>query len=178
MQEPTPRLSNSKARLISVLVVAFGLFHAANLLFAMLPRASPINRALAPYRQLTGTEQEWGMFYTIPTMQQNEITVEITDVSGAVTEHGPILPGLKDYATHSQIRYYYLLNQLTSPKGDYSEGYIDQLRKEIGSASTGDPTEFTVKFEGDYIRSLDLIDEDGKMTLLQSKSLGPFSVKK
>ena len=102
----------SGKRLIAV-VIAFGLFHALSLVLAILPRDWAINRLLAPYRQLTGTEQEWGMFYTIPTMQENAVAVEVTDAGGVTAERGPILPGLKSYRTHAQIRYYYLLNRLT-----------------------------------------------------------------
>ena len=56
---------------------------------------------------------------------------EVADAGGLVTEFGPLLPGLKEYATHSRIRYYYLLNQLTEPGGTYIDPYIERLRRAV-----------------------------------------------
>ena len=162
-----------RKRLIAV-VIGFGLFHALSLALAILPRDWAINRLLAPYRQLTGTEQEWGMFYTIPTMQENAITVEIQETSGASSERGPILPGLKPYRTHAQIRYYYLLNRLTDAGSPYFDAYVERLGDEVREESEGRAAEFAIHTEGRYIRLLERIAQDGEMTLLKSETLGPF----
>ncbi len=78
MDEPSATSDiRTPTRLLISLAVGFGIFHALTLLLAILPHDWAINRLLAPYRQLTGTGQEWGMFYTIPTMQENAIAVDV-----------------------------------------------------------------------------------------------------
>ena len=165
-----PRASS---RLVT-LVVGFGLFHAFTLLVAILPHDWAINRVLAPYRQLTGTDQEWGMFYTIPTMQENSMEIDVVDRSGEVSVRGPILPGLKPYRTHSKIRYYYLLNSLTDAGQPYLGAYVKQLGEAVAEDSGGSASEFSIRMDREYIRLLERIGEDGEMTLLKSETLGPF----
>jgi hypothetical protein len=176
MKENGTSEAQKRPKLIAGLVIAFGLFHGASMLLGILPRGAGINEALAPYRQLTGTEQDWGMFHTIPTVREKLLTVEVADASGPVSEFGPILPGLKPYATHSRIRYYYLLNRMTAPGSSYFDPYIDQLREAVAKDSPGIPVEFMLKTETDYIRLIKRIQEDGKMTLRKSGAHGPFPI--
>jgi hypothetical protein len=175
MKEPSSAGGKPKTgKQLTAVAVGFGLFHSLSLVLAIFPRDWAGNRILAPYRQLTGTEQEWGMFYTIPTMQENAIAVEITDASGASSERGPILPGLRPYRTHAQIRYYYLLNRLTDHQQPYLGAYVKGLGEEVMRLTDGGASEFAIRMESEYIRLLERIDEDGEMTLLKSETLGPF----
>jgi hypothetical protein len=119
------------------------------------------------------------MFYTIPKKQSNEITVEVVGASGEVVEYGPILPGLRKHETHSSgIRYYYLFNQLMDTNGPYLDAYLEKLRREVAESAPagGGEKELLVRIETDYIRLLDRINEDGRMTLRKSVTLGPFPV--
>ena len=171
MGEQTTSNSIKLKRPLGWLAIGFGIFHCTTLGLAMLPRSWGVNQALAPYRQLTGTEQEWGMFHSIPTLQQNEITVEVVDGS-----FGPILPGLRDYKTHDQIRHYYLFNRLTDPDSVYFDAYVEGLRKALVEQGVDSSAEFSLRIESDFIRLLERIDEDGKMTLRKSEVRGPFSM--
>ncbi|MGI9240678.1 MAG: hypothetical protein ACR2RV_07750, partial [Verrucomicrobiales bacterium] len=151
------RTSQIPSRRLLALAVGFGLFHALTLVLAILPHDWAINRLLSPYRQLTGSDQEWGMFYTIPTMQENSMEIDVVDGSGETSVRGPILPGLKPYRTHAKIRYYYLLNSLTDAGQPYLGAYVKQLGEAVAEDSGGRASEFSIRMDRRYIRLLERI---------------------
>ena len=169
MGEKTIRSPANLKRPLAILAIGFGMFHCATIVLAMLPRSWGINRALAPYRQLTGTEQEWGMFHTIPNLQHNEIRVEVGEDS-----FGAILPDLRDYQTHDRIRHYYFFKSLTETGNVYFDDYVDGLRVALAAQGVDSSKGFVLNTESDFIRLLERIDEDGEMTLRKSEVRGPF----
>ena len=165
-----------QTKLIVTLVIVFGLFHCASLLFAILPADFKINQLFEPYRRLTGTEQKWGMFETIPVALDKEIVVEVREATGKVTSLGPILPGLGEFEIQSRIRHYPALVRMMSPGSDYLQGYLENLESAVVEEVGAQAVEFSVRSETDMIRTIKKIEEDGKMTVRQGDVLGPFQI--
>ncbi|MFT4549482.1 MAG: hypothetical protein ACI9MB_003456 [Verrucomicrobiales bacterium] len=171
------RKRTGNGKLVALLVVGFGVFHCASLLLGMLPHDWAVNSVLAPYRQVTGTEQNWRMFQTIPRVDRREVTLAIVDGSGAVVTKGPVLPGLERFDLDKRIRYERLVDRLISPENPYKGHFIDALGKAISSSpDLSSPSSFELRVDTHYIRLLKRIEEDGEMSLLKSQSFGPFMV--
>jgi hypothetical protein len=173
VQTATPP-PGKQTKLIAALLISFGLLHCASLLVALLPGDWKVNQIFAPYRQLTGTQQEWEMFATIPIALDKRITVDVTDTNGKVTTVGPILPGLEEFDIHTNIRYYSSLVRMMSRDSDFLGAYVGQLKRAVKESSATGVREFSVKTETDFIRLIKNVQKDGQMTLRKTDALGPI----
>ena len=158
-------------------IVAFGVLHALAMLLAILPRDWGVNSALDPYRQVTGTEQNWRMFDTIPLLADREVTVEVADASGERSTVGPVLPGLGRFELEDRIRYDTLIGRILLTDNHYREPFVESLDRAIADSDELDgAVSFELRIDTSYIRLLKRIEEDGELSLLKTEFIGPFSI--
>ncbi len=169
--------AKKKHRFLCWLIIAFATFHAASMVTALLPAKSSIRTFFRPYQLLTGTEQHWIMFQTIPNIQEANVRLEVRDASGESKELGPFLPGFHPFNMRSRVRHFYLMNRLSSAPGEpYFDAYIRNLASTIARTVPGTPVEFLLHYDANYIRKLENIRDDGEMTLSRTETRGPFPI--
>ena len=169
--------SGRRRKWVAPLVVGFGVFHACHLLLALLPESWLLNHWFKPYRLATGSEQRWRVFETIPRITDRVYSVEVVDGDGGREVVGPVLPGLEPFKLDKRIRYYALLENLLAPERDYFEHYIDSLDRAIDESSDlSGAVSFEIRVDTDYIRTLEMIEEDGELSTPRTEFIGPFSV--
>ena len=174
-QTDTP-VAAKQTKLIAALAIGFGLFHGVGMLLAVLPADWGANRLFEPYRKLTGSQQQWDMFSTIPIALDQQVTVDFARGDGGMATAGPILPGLREFDLDSRIRYYPLLHRLMARDGDYLGSYLAGVEAALAEETGGDVREFSLRSETDFVRLIKRIDEDGQMTVRKSEVIGPIVV--
>ena len=103
---------------VRVLFVLFLTYHAAGVLSTLIPSPSALADRTWPlfasYLKLTGTEQDWSMFTSVPNRQSSQVTVSSFDAAGLRREHGAIIPGLRDYDTDETFRYHSIFDRYST----------------------------------------------------------------
>jgi hypothetical protein len=104
------------SRLGKGLLLAFCCWHAAFLVFSIIPappaQATHGNPATDLYRLAFSGREQWNMFDTIPVLHSMDLRLEGEDEKGNKTTTGCLLPGFKPYPKPEESRYYVLFFRL------------------------------------------------------------------
>ena len=152
-------------------------WHAAAIGFTLIPFESQLRKRLAPpmdfYRKLTGIEQHWNMFETVPYHRDYTVAVGVTQGSANTSaETGPILPGLAPFPEY--FRYHTFMTRLESKEFDmFLEPYARHLGEEILRAHPG-ATRFEIRKQAERIQDLELIRDLGKVSRTVQTVHGPY----
>jgi hypothetical protein len=163
---------SSSRSIRNFIIVAFATCHAAKLLVGIIPesrRPDPIPFGLAhAYEVLTGSQQNWNMFQSIPSHHAYTARIVITGADGKERHLGPLLPGFQAYPTPENARIYLLfdftLTQFWAAK-DLRTAYlqrIDRALREEQRISTGETWCFEA--QADFTRHLFHIRRDGRLS--------------
>ncbi len=160
-------------------IVVFASFHGLILLISVapvnLPPHSTLLPVLKPYHELTGTSQQWNMFYTIPQMHSMSATMKIEYPDGRVEEKGPLLPDMKVIRFPEKVRYFHVMLRIihqerTSKYRDAWQAALAERMAQDGGRS------FEVKIETQLIRHLFHIAKDGKLSKTLFDRFGTYGV--
>ncbi len=166
---------------VRVLFVLFLTYHAAGVLSTLIPSPSALADRTRPlfasYLRLTGTEQDWSMFTSVPNRQSSQVTVSSFDAAGLRREHGAIIPGLRDYDTDETFRYHSIFDRYSTPGfANYLPGYECKVA-DLVEAETGErPSRIQVVMTSNRIRYLRDIREGGGSTFKQVWKSASFEV--
>ncbi len=169
-------------RLGRALAVLFFTWVAASLLFTLIPVESAMRRSLGPvfdgWRALTGLEQHWDMFGTVPHHRSYAVTVEI-ELPGRggdwrrVSDIGPVLPGLRELPGH--FRYHTFFTRLDDKV--YAEALEPYLRDLEAAILEAHPEwrggRFRVRKAAERIHPLETIRDLGEPSYEQMTQHGP-----
>lgn len=185
--EPLPEKPVSTAiRFGRAVAALFLTWVALSLAFTLVPQESVLRKKLAPvfdrWRSLTGAEQHWDMFATVPHHRGYEVTVEVQPSGGGswrvVPELGPILPGLEPMPAY--FRYHTFFTRLDENAYDYSlDPYLARLGEAIVKAHpewTGG--KFRLRKAAQRIHQLETIRDLGEASYEQTILHGPVDLPK
>lgn len=174
--EPTSRVQ----RWAVGLVASFAVLHAAYLVTQILPYdlrpRSPWRGLVPAYETITGCEQEWVMFETIPSYHAFDAVIQVKDQKGEIRELGPVLPGMRRYRDIDGPRLHNLMDRLKW-EGKFLPFQVNYLKKMDGLLkerhllNEGDI--WTLRFDLDYTRHLFHIRKDGQLSLRTVKEFSP-----
>ncbi len=150
-----------------VAIVLFGFLHGVMLLVAIVPRDwSPhadLLPLLTPYQELTGTAQQWNMFYTIPAFASSSVKMTLRYPDGKEVVRGPVLPGLESVQTPKRILYYYVIDRMLHDKSyaRFREGWEAKIAQQVEREGA---LSYRVEVENLATRNFFHITKDGKLT--------------
>lgn len=153
----------------NVLIVVFATCHALKLIMAILPvpnRPDPLPGLAHAYEGLTGSQQNWDMFVTIPTYHRYDVRLVIKGIDGSERYLGPLLPGFKTYPEPEDVRLYLLFERMTN--GALVEGLrqaylrqVDRLLREEHRIQEGET--WYLETITDYTRLIKRVQKDGRL---------------
>jgi len=174
--EPVSRVR----RMFVNLVACFAVIHAAYLVVQIIPHALrpklPWRELMPAYKTLTGSEQVWDMFESIPSYEAFDATIQITSRSGEIRELGPVMPGMRKYRDLEGPRLHCVMDRMTwvGKFHPFQLSYLkkmDEVLKERDLLDEGDV--WTLRYDLDYIRHLFHVRKDGQVSLRKVKEFSP-----
>lgn len=165
-----------------VLAVGGCLWVAASLGFTLIPVESVLRQRLGRvfdgWRAVTGLEQHWDMFGTVPHHRSYAVVVEIEPPGGGgswreVADLGPVLPGLREMPGH--FRYHTFFTRLDDKVyADALEPYLLGLEAAILEAHPElRGGRFRVRKSAGRIHPLETIRDLGEPSYEQTTQHGP-----
>lgn len=178
-----------KRSLPSHLLLIFCCWHAAFLIFSIIPRIPGQNdrgsRPMDLYRLLTGARQVWNMFESIPALHSLDPRLEADDGTEGKITAGPVLPGFKPYPKPEKTRYYIAFHRLRwaadvppelrrASVVAYRDGYLRKAA-ELSQAQRGSRAgaNWSLVIDAEFTRTLSLIRRDGLMSLRVTNTFAP-----
>lgn len=171
----------SVGRAAAVLLVTWV---AAGLVFTMIPTESVLRQKLqpvfGPWRSLSGTEQHWDMFGTVPHHRSYAVSVEVQapSTSGWQTleDLGPVFPDLKPLPR--LFRYHTFFTRLDDKRYNYA---LDPYLAKLGNAIVAAHPElkggrFRLRKEAQRIHPLETIRDLGEPSYEQTVLHGPLDL--
>ncbi len=168
------------------LAALFFTWMAIGLGFTMVPSESILRKKLAPvfdpWRSLTGTEQHWDMFGTVPHHRDYTVSVEGKAPSSSawrtLPDVGPVLPGLKPVPGH--FRFHTFFTRLDDKRYDYArDPYLANLGKVIVAAHPElKGGQFRLRKTAQRIHPLETIRDLGEPSYEQTTLHGPLDLPK
>ena len=157
---------------------------ATGLGFTMIPTESVLRQKLqpvfGPWRSLSGTEQHWDMFGTVPHHRSYAVTVEVQppSTSGWITldDLGPVFPDLKPVPGH--FRYHTFFTRLDDKRYHYA---LDPYLAKLGNAIVAAHPEwkggrFRLRKEAQRIHPLETIRDLDEPSYEQTVLHGPLDL--
>lgn len=165
-----------------IFAVLFLTWTAAVIAWTIVPRESIVRRQstwlFQPCRSITGLDQHWDMFGTVPHHHAYRVVVEVEPpgTAGARVKTGPILPGLGDVPAY--FRYHTFFVRMEDPTyAGWLTPYIERLGAELAdSHPEWRGGTFRVRKTAVRIQPLDTIRDLGEVGYEQSTMHGPFPI--
>ncbi|MDB6005051.1 MAG: hypothetical protein JWR15_2038 [Prosthecobacter sp.] len=164
-------------------ILIFASVHLVYLAFGALPvpwrdrlHVSPAHRF---YERLTRCHQVWNMFETIPNMHKMEARLVVTDEKGKLREEGMVLPGLKKFSQHDQVRLNnWMINVIfNSSRGVFREAYMKNAATALlSSRRYGPKARMSLEVLPSYTRSLLGVRTLKEISVEKPSVLGPFEL--
>ncbi len=164
------------------IAVLFLTWTALAMAFTMIPVESVLRRKVAPlferFRSITGLDQHWDMFASVPNHRAYVVTVEVEPASGGgwrtLETIGPVLPGLEPLPAY--FRYHSFYNRLDQKRyAGGMEPYTRALAGEIVRAHPGlEGGRFRLRKSAQRIQALETIRDLGEVSYEQSTLNGPY----
>ena len=181
---PDPSPSNRLRGWLRGLAVVLLTWIAFGLAFTLIPPESILRKKLAPWldpwRSLSGTEQHWDMFGTVPHHRSYAVTVEVQSPSSrswqSLPDLGAVLPGLRPMPSY--FRYHTFFTRLD----DASYGYArDPYLAKLGEAIVSSHPElrggrFRLRKTAQRIHPLETIRDLGEPSYEQTTLHGPLDL--
>ena len=180
--ELTPQGPTAWRRIGRVVAVIFFTWTAVAITFTMIPTQSIIWRKFQPlvgrYRMLTGLDQHWDMFASVPNHRAYEVTVEVEPPSGGgwrtLPGIGPVIPGLREVPGH--FRYHTYFTRLDEKRYvpqviPYTQRLADEILREHPELTGG---KFRLRKTAHRIQALETIRDLGEPSFEQSTLNGPY----
>lgn len=165
------------------MIVVFASVHLVFLLFGMLPAPWRERIQVAPvfnfYVHITRCDQVWNMFETIPNMNRLEARLVVTDDTKKLREEGMVLPGLRKFSQHDQVRLNnWMVNVIFNPtRGVFRESYMRSAAAALlRSGRYGPKAEVSLEVIPAYTRSLPGIRKLKEIAVERPLVLGPFAL--
>ena len=170
-------------RVYSALLLVFCCGHAVFLIASIVPRNPPPaergNPAVALYRMLTGGQQQWNVFETIPFLHSLDARIEVDDGVGGRAVVGSVLPGFTPYPRPERSRYYILFHRMlhNTDRPLFFEAYLRTtealLRAQRGSVIDG---HWTLVVDVEWTRTLLYSRRDGVLSVPASRSFDAANI--
>ncbi|WP_395752636.1 hypothetical protein [Prosthecobacter sp.] len=131
------------------------------------------------YERITRCHQVWNMFETIPNMNRLEARLVVTDAKGKLREEGMVLPGLKKFSQHDQVRLNnWMVNVIFNPsRGVFREAYMkDAATALLSSGRYGPRSQLRLEAIPAYTRSLLGVRTLKEIAVEKPSVLGPFEL--
>ncbi len=164
-------------------ILIFASLHLLYLAFGALPvpwrdalHVSPAHRF---YERLTRCHQVWNMFETIPNMHRLEARLVVTDEKGKLREEGMVLPGLKKFSQHDQVRLNNWMSNVifNSSRGVFREAYMKNAAAALlSSGRYGPHAQMSLEVLPSYTRSLVGVRTLKEISVEKPSVLGPFEL--
>lgn len=154
----------------AVLIVVFAGCHALKLLVSILPEGNrpdllPFGISNA-YEVLTGSQQNWNMFSTIPSHHDYDARIVITAADGVTRQEGVLLPGFQRFPKPEQVRFYnFFERMLDGSMGDeVRNAYLLKMDAALWESGKIQPGEtWALEVDEDFTRHLKYIRKDGQI---------------
>ena len=154
----------------TMIKATFGLYlcyHTMAICLVLVPRSSELYSQLDPhfrnYLTTTGNRQYWSMFTSRPTVHGHDLSLDITDDTGAKLRTGVLLPELGEYQS-DYFRYHTLFHRMQhKSKKRYLHAYACNARKTVEEHSGRKVESIRLRFSNDYIEPLAVIAETGQI---------------
>jgi hypothetical protein len=152
----------------SVLGLLFTYHALALTLGTLIPYESHLYTVLhpwfSPYLKLTGTEQKWNMFTTVPNYASYEVVLVAQDDRGDRNEYGPVLPGLRA-SNSADYRDNKLFSKLATPGyKSVRDAYFETARREIEARAGTKLRALHLRFKVQRLHNLARVRKNGQIS--------------
>jgi hypothetical protein len=131
------------------------------------------------YERISRCHQVWNMFETIPNMNRLEARLVVTDAKNKLREEGMVLPGLRKFSQHDQVRLNnWIINVIFNPsRGVFREAYMKNAATALlSSGRYGPKAQVSLEVLPSYTRSLLGVRTLKEIAVEKPSVLGPFEL--
>lgn len=164
-------------------IVVFASVHLVFLLFGVLPlrwrNGMHLTPAFSFYERITRSHQVWNMFETIPNMHSLNARLIVQEGKQKPREEGVVLPGLRRYARHDEMRFYnWMSNVIFNPtRGVFRESYMKSAAEALLRSGRYSPrAQVSLEVIPSYTRSLLGVRSLKEIAVERPSVLGPFEL--
>jgi hypothetical protein len=171
-------LSPARRKVLRTAACAYFVFHIAAITLANVSRTtelgSGLHRPFDWYLQVTSLSQYWDMFTTIPRFLAMDGALLASDANGAVTEYGPMLPGLSPYRKTSRVHGMFLRLAFSDENyPGYADRYLAAVCRAVGERAGSLPSQVGFELRTQQLRRLEDVRRDGRISEAKTFRFGP-----